>query len=328
MTWGPVLIAGAGAIGSVFAGMLAKSGEAVTMLGRKAHLDRIAREGLELSGLSGEHRVDGMELVDDPRRLEQAFGLVLCTVKSYDTATMADAIAGHVADDCLVVSVQNGLGNIETLAERLGPARVIGARVIFGAELVDSGKVRVTVFAEPVAVGPTPAINGAATAGLRFRAAALAEGLSRCGIPTRACADIMPVLWAKLLYNAALNPLGALLGLHYGALGDDPDLRAIMDDTIEEAFAVAQRANVTLPFPDAASYRQFFYQKLLPRTLNHRPSMLYDLERRGRTEIGALNGKLVELGERLGVETPNNRMLTRLIHARERMQQRSIWRAQ
>jgi 2-dehydropantoate 2-reductase len=123
----------------------------------------------------------------------------------------------------------------------------------------------------------------------------------------------------KLFYNAALNPLGALLRLHYGALAADPDLRAIMNDVIEEAFAVATRLQVTLPFKTADEYRAVFYSKLVPATFNHRPTMLYDLEQRGRTDIDEMNGKIVELAERHGLRADTNRVLTRLIHAREKM---------
>ncbi|MFZ0890245.1 MAG: ketopantoate reductase C-terminal domain-containing protein, partial [Candidatus Binataceae bacterium] len=152
----------------------------------------------------------------------------------------------------------------------------------------------------------------------------IAEMLTTAGIPTRACADIMPILWTKLLYNAALNPLGALLELHYGAIGEAPELRAIMDRVIDEAFAVARRLEVALPFADSAEYKALFYGRLIPSTYDHRPTMLGDLRRRGRTEIGALNGKLVEFADRLGLEADANRALLSLIRASERIRQLPI----
>src|SRR5271157_3878071 len=321
---GPILIAGAGALGSVFGAMLRAAGHPVTMLGRRAHLDAIAERGVELSGLFGERVARGFTLTDDPARLDGRFPIILCIVKSYDTEAVASALSSRLTDDGVIVSLQNGLGNLETLAAQFGADRVLGARVIFGAETINPGAVRVTVFAEPVAIGPAPAINGDATISLARRAKQIATMISAAGIPCEPCGDIMPILWTKVLYNAALNPLGAMLKLHYGALSDDPDLRGIMDRVIEEAFAVACRLGVAMPFADAAEYRATFYGRLLPSTYDHRPSMLLDLERRGRTEINALNGKIVELAESLGLDAGVNRTLTQLVRASERLRRRSM----
>jgi 2-dehydropantoate 2-reductase len=218
----------------------------------------------------------------------------------------------------VAVSVQNGLGNLEFLAQHLGSENVLAARVIFGAEIEQPGCVRVTVMAEPVALGPAPDLSGDAAPALAARAEQLAAMLSATGIPAQAAGDIRPWLWTKLFYNAALNPLGALLKVHYGALGADPELRRIMDAIVHEAFALAQRLEVRVPFRSAADYLSVFYDRLLPATFDHRPSMLADLEYRGRTEIGALNGRIVEMAAGMGLDAPANRMITALIAARER----------
>ncbi|MGC1398102.1 ketopantoate reductase family protein [Candidatus Binatus sp.] len=319
MTDTPILIAGAGAIGSILGGMLHDAGHDVTMLGRRAHLDAIARGGLRISGLLGERTVMGMKLADDPARLAGRFGLILCAVKSYDTESIADALAGRLNSDGVIVSMQNGLGNIESLIERFGTRRVLGARVIFGAEIPAPGSAHVTVFAQPVAIGPAPAINREDSPALAERARAIAAMLDAAGVPAAGAGDITPVIWTKLLYNIALNPLGAILRLHYGALAADADVRAIMERAIDEAFAVARAVGVALPFANADEYRKVFYEQLIPPTFDHRPTMWHDLHVRGRTEIGALNGRIVELADAFGLEAETNRMLTRLIRAAERV---------
>ncbi len=319
MTDTPILIAGAGAIGSIIGGMLRDAGHDVTLLGRRAHLEAIERGGLRISGLFGERTVTGMTLADAPAKLGRRFGLVLCAVKSYDTESIAAALADHLTDDGVVVSMQNGLGNIESLSEAFGPRRVLGARVIFGAEMPSPGRAHVTAFAQPVAIGPAPALHREDSAALATRARAIAAMLDAAGVPTVGVDDIMPVLWAKILYNVALNPLGAILQQSYGALAGDPDVRAIMDRAIDEAFAVARALGVALPFSSAAEYRKVFYEDLLPPTASHRPTMLHDLHVRGRTDIGALNGKIVELADRLGLDAETNRILTRLVRAAERV---------
>lgn len=322
----PILIAGAGAIGSVIGGLLHAAGHRVTLLGRRAHLDAIASGGLRITGLLGEHVVRGIETADDPARLRDRFAIILCTVKPYDTAEMAAALADRLADDGngIVVSLQNGLGNIEALAGRFSIARVLGGRVIFGAEVIRPGCVHVTVFADPVAIGPDPAQHRGLAAALEPRAREIAAMLSGAGVPTLAVSDIMPVIWTKLLYNVALNPLGALYEMSYGELVADPDLSAIMNDAIDEAYAVASRLGVRLPFAEAAAYRQVFYGRLIPATASHRPTMLYDLKNRGRTDIEALNGKIVEHAMRLNIAAPANTMLTRMIRAAERNRQRIL----
>ena len=319
MTDTPILIAGAGAIGSILGGMLHDAGHDVTLLGRRAHLEAIAHGGLRISGLLGDRTVAGMKLADDRARLAGRFGLILCAVKSYDTESLADALADRLTGDGVIVSMQNGLGNIETLIEKFGRQRVLGARVIFGAEITSPGSAHVTVFAQPVAIGPAPALHHEDAPGLAKRARAIAAMIDAAGVPAVSVEDIMPVLWAKLLYNVALNPLGALLQQNYGALAADPDLRPIMDRAIEEAFAVARALGVALPFSSAAEYRKVFYEELIPPTVSHRPTMLHDLHVRGRTEIGALNGRIVELADRFGLDAETNRMLTRLVRAAERV---------
>lgn len=325
MLTGPILIAGAGAVGSIIGGMLRAAGCQVALLGRPRHLEAIARRGLVIDGLFGYREVRGFELFDDLNQLrDRNFSLIVIAVKSYDTEPMASRMRALLGEDTVAVSAQNGLGNIETIAAHLGPERVLSARVIFGAEMTAAGSVRVTVVAEPVMVGPAPDLSGTAAPALERRAGEIASALTEAGIPAQAVADIRPWLWTKLFYNAALNPLGALLKTHYGALGDDPELRRIMDAIVEEAFAAAKASGVHLPYRTAADYLSVFYDRLVPVTYNHRPSMLADLEHRGRSEIGALNGKVVEIAASLGLRAEMNRTMTALIRARQRSWQHRL----
>jgi 2-dehydropantoate 2-reductase len=314
-----VLIAGAGALGLVIGGMLKAAGHRVTLLGRPLHVEAIARRGLTIDGLFGRREVGGFDCARDPQELDgRRFGLIVITVKSYDTAALVPRLAGLLAPGGAAVCMQNGLGNLEIAAAHLGAENVLGARVIFGAEIEQPGRVRVTVIAEPVAIGPDPGLSGSAASMLSGRAGQIAAALCGAGVPAEATPDIRPFLWSKLFYNAALNPLGALLKLDYGGIGADPELRRIMDSIVEEAFAVARHAGIRMPYATAADYLAVFYSRLLPATRSHRPSMLADLERRGRTEIGALNGRIVEMAAAADLAAPVNRMITALVRARER----------
>ena len=173
------------------------------------------------------------------------------------------------------------------------------------------------MIADPTAVGAHARRDGFAARDQHARA--WAERFDRAGVPAIYTDQLTAMLWGKVLYSAALNPLGALLGVHYGALTEHADSRAIMDAAIEEAFAVAAAESVTLAWPSAAAYRDEFYHRLVPVTYDHRSSMLQDLERGRRTEIDAITGEVWRRGQRHGIVTPVNEMLTRLIHLAERV---------
>jgi 2-dehydropantoate 2-reductase len=309
-----ILIAGAGALGSVFGGLLRQRGHDVTLLGRAEHVEAIRRHGLHIDGIWGEHRAEGLACASEGSQLQGPFDAALVCVKSYDTGAVADAIAPLLAADAVVLSLQNGLGNVEALEERFGAGRVLGARVIFGATLLAPGRARVTVYAEPVLVGPWSAgADDPRHAAARDWAARFAA----CGIPSEATDRLPAALWAKVFYNAALNPLGALLGVHYGALPERPEVRAAMDRVIDEAFAVAVAEGVALPWADADAYRAVFYDRLVPSTRDHRSSMLQDLERGRPTEVDAINGAIWHRAAARSMSTPYNETLTRLVHSRE-----------
>ena len=156
-----ILIAGAGALGSVVGGLLAAAGWPVTLLGRPAHMEAIGASGLAIDGLFGTHRIRGLGCATDPAQLGGPYVAVFMTVKAYDTAAMAAAVAPHLARDGFLLSLQNGLGNVEAAERALGAARVLGARVIFGSELVAPGHARVTVYADPVLIGSPDQIGRA-----------------------------------------------------------------------------------------------------------------------------------------------------------------------
>jgi 2-dehydropantoate 2-reductase len=310
-----VLVAGAGAVGSVVGGLLAAAGHRVTLLGRPAHLAAIGAEGLVIEGLWGEHHVSGLALATTAAEVTGRFDAVLLTVKSFDTAATLGVVRDFVDPGGCVISLQNGLGNVEQVAAAVGDDRALGARVIFGAVLPAPGVARVTVFADPIALGAAVAGNAAA----ENTARAWVERFAAAGVPTEHTPDVQAHLWTKIFYNAALNPLGALLGLPYGALAADEDGRGIMDAIVDECFAVADARGVVPLVATADAYREVFYGRLVPSTAHHRSSMLQDLERGRPTEIEAINGCIWRYGREAGIPTPVNATMTRLVRFRERI---------
>jgi len=301
------LIMGAGALGTVFGGLLQQAGHAVAFLGRGDHFQRLTTTGGLIDGIWGEHR---LAPVARPRPGD-LYDVVFLTIKSFDTAAALRQAAGLAAPDGLVVSLQNGLGNIEIIAQECGARRTIGGRVIFGAQVAEPGRVTVTVYADPVLLGAvdpgTPAT----------KLALVAQHLNEAGIPTQVVADIIPQIWGKALYNCALNPLGAILGVPYGALGDHPETRDLMRLIIEEIYRVAEVKRVDLPIPRPDDYFRHFLENLVPPTAAHWPSMWQDLQAGRPTEIEALNGAICRYGREVGVPTPYNDAVTRLVRFRQ-----------
>lgn len=307
-----VVVAGAGAVGSVFGGLLAARGHEVLLAGRDPHMAAIARDGLRVHGIFGE-TISRPAVTTDLAAAASAADLVLVAVKSHATAAVADTLARWSPRPQLVVSLQNGLGNVEVLGAALGDGRVLGARVIFGAVVTRPGEVLVTVNARPVAIGPLRA-DARATA----RAGAVAALVADAGIPCEAVAATEPLLWEKALYNCGLNPIGALHGLTYGEVAAEPARRAELDAAIREGFAVARASGIGLPWPDAGAFLRHFHGNLLPPTAAHRSSMSQDLAAGRPTEIEAICGAIARAGARAGVATPVNDRLVAAIHAAER----------
>jgi 2-dehydropantoate 2-reductase len=309
-----ILVAGCGAIGSIFGCLLREAGHSVALLGRESHLNAIRTGGLRLDGIWGDHYADGFELATQTTELSGVYDLVLISVKAYDTESMARDICPVVDRDGLAVSLQNGLGNIETLAQIFGAERSLGANVLVGAIIPEAARVTVTVQAAPVIIGPLEVSDCVVLERIHY----WIKAFKRANIPCEHTVRILSYLWAKMFYNAPLNALGALLRVHYGALGDAAELRQIMDRLVDEAFLVAKTNGVELLWNTVEDYRELFYRHLVPSTYNHQSSMLQDLQRGRRTEIDAINGAIWRHGERLGVPTPFNEIMTRLIWERER----------
>jgi 2-dehydropantoate 2-reductase len=311
---GKILVAGSGAIGSVFGCLLRKAGHEVTLLGRDWHLKAIRARGLRMDGIWGDHLAEGFDLQNRASDLTEVYDLILVAVKSYDTESIVPKVASRLKPDGIAVSLQNGLGNVETLAETFTPLRSLGASILVGARIPEPGRVRVTVQAAPVIIGPLDPASGSSMEKSRLWAAIF----DQAGIPCQVTDQILSYIWAKVFYNAPLNALGALLQVHYGALGEEPELKSIMNRIIDEAFRVADKKGVKLLWESVEEYQELFYNELLPATFDHQSSMLQDLERCKATEINAINGRVWRYGEEFGFRTPYNEVMTRLIWGREK----------
>jgi 2-dehydropantoate 2-reductase len=314
-----VLVMGAGAVGSAVGGFLAEGGHRVSLVGRDPHMAAIREMGLRIEGIWGEHLIRGLHTFTGAGDVPQErFDLVLITTKSYDTGEAARHVLPLLSEDTLVISLQNGLGNVETISQIVGDHRAVGGRLIFGIKIPEAGRVEITVYADKVMLG-SPSHKVALA-----RLEAIAGAFTQAGIPTEATLEIEQFIWGKVFYNCCLNPLSALLGVTYGELSEHPETRQIMTSVIEEIFAVAGAKGVALAWRSPLEYQRILFGRLIPDTYAHHASMLQDVTRGKRTEIDSLNGAIARLGEDTGIPTPVNLMLTQLIKVKERIGKRHI----
>lgn len=309
-----ILVFGAGALGCVVGGFMKKAGHEVVLIGRTDVVEAIRHEGLNISGIWGNHYIPDIPIFTEvSTEWKGQFDLILISVKSYDTEQAVQSILPIVSDNTLVCSYQNGLGNVEKIAEFVGMERTIPSRVIFGSRVLKPGFVQVTVIAEPTALGRMD--NGPDETTVRE----IAEWMNKAGIPTIYTENIEGLIWAKVAYNSALNPLSALLDVPYGKLMDTEETQMIMKQVIYELYAVANAKKVPMIIPTPEEYVQHLFYKLIPPTAEHYASMREDLKQGKRTEIDALNGAIVKIGKELQINCPVNLLLTSLIKAREKL---------
>ena len=317
-----VAIIGAGAVGLGLGSCLLRSDAGVHFLVRNPEAaGQLLRHGLERTGLFGDARATpgSFEVGSSMERLA-GWGpdtILVCT-----KATSSDQVAAALArvwqkfeEPPILVLCQNGWGNAECFAARLPREQVFNARVITGFRRSESWKVEITVHAEPIRIGSLYGRDPETIA-------ALCKAIAAGGLPCEPSTAIERDLLAKLLYNCALNPLAALRGVPYGAVGDTQTGRALCEAVVGEIFAVLQEAGLATHWSSPDAYLEFFYRELLPPTRQHESSMLQDLRMGRCTEIDALCGAVVELGASAGVVTPVNAALATLIRAIETPERR------
>lgn len=312
----PIVVAGAGAIGCFVGGMLAASGRRVALLVRPRVKTEIERFGLRLTDFDGSEKRLGagqLALSEDPAIFHSA-GIVLVTVKSADTAAVADQIAQHAPRDAVIVSLQNGIGNVAVLRERLGGRRVLAGMVPFNVIAMDEGRFHRSTSGD-IHVGEDPENTAAA--------------LSVAGLTVRTSGDITGVQWGKLIINLN-NALSALSDLPLAAQLANRDWRRLFADQMAEGLAALNAACITpvsatpipmgwtpalLRLPDA------IFNVILGRTMKIDPearsSMWQDLKQGRKTEIDYLQGAVIALAEQNGVDVPLMRRIVALIKQAE-----------
>ena len=297
-------VVGAGAVGSFFGAMLARAGHPVTLIGRAAHVQAIARDGLRLA-MAG--RVETVPIgasceIDAVRSAD----LVLFCVKSTDSDATARAMAAHLGDDAIVLSLQNGVENAKAIARHVRQT-VVPAVVYVATAMPEPGLVAhhgrgdLVIGAMHTAAAPDPEMPGLLQS--------IVDLFASAGVPVRISPDVTAELWSKLMVNCAYNAVSALAQASYGSLSALGEVRALQETVVREVVAVAMADGVNLPLaPSLEAMRRI--AGAMPAQLS---STAQDVARGKPSEIDHLNGFVARRGHELGVPTPANQALHALV---------------
>ncbi len=294
-----ILIVGAGALGGLYGSLLARAGNEVIVLARGAVLTTLRADGLTLeSARFGSFSIP-VAVVDDPADAGDV-DLIFFAVKAYDLESTARQIAPLAGEGVTVVTVQNGIEHPRKLAEIFGDAAVLPGVVIVSATVRSPGTVTHVGGPALIQLGDTGTPNP-------DRLERIATVFRDAGVPVETYADLWPKLWFKFGLIAAMSGVTALTRLKLATIFSTPETRQLYHDTIDEVVAVARASGVDLPDSTTeTAIATIEHMNPLPEY----GSMAYDLLAGRRIEVDTLNGSVVRLGERFGVPTPINRVIT------------------
>jgi len=301
-----VVILGAGAMGSLFGGLLAEGGLRVTLLDPwQEHIDKIRQDGLQMVGFGGDRYIP-IGATTNPDEIETAdYVFVQCKANFNAAAAASIQHLFREGTDTIAISFQNGLGNEEELAEYFGTDRVLGGLTAQGANIEAPGVVR--NHAE------LPSYIGEMSGGDSDRVRQLATLLSAAGLPTETSTKIREDIWRKLMANIAISAVSGITGLNIGQIFNQHLADDVSYAALDEAVAVANAVGVQL---NAEGSREILDKIAGPNgTPGNKSSLRVDIENERPCEIDYINGAVVKLARQHNIPVPVNETLVKLVHA-------------
>lgn len=306
-----ICVLGAGALGCAIGGVLTEAGNEVWLVNRgQAHVDAMKQHGLVMRD-KGLDRVVPVRATTDCREVAASGGpvdLIIVLVKSFHTRAAIEAALPIVGEHTAVMSLQNGLGHEDTLAEVVGRSRVLAGKTYAGGVMLAPGYIIAGTQGKETHIGE---LDG----GITERVSRIADTFNRAGLTTTVSPNIMGTMWDKLLVNVATGALSGITGLPYGALYQVPEVEACAVAAVAEAMAVARASGIELSVTDP---RQPWVMAAADLPPEFKASMLQSLEKGSVTEIDYINGAVVRQGAKVGVPTPVNQALVACIKGIER----------
>lgn len=299
-----IAIIGAGAMGSLFGSMLSPVSDVYLIDPFEEHVRVINEKGLTVERTGEPPKTFRLYATTDASSIESGIDLAVIFTKSYKTREAAQTARPLLHENSLVLTLQNGLGNLDVIADEVGKNRAIAGVTSHGGTLVGPGHVRhagkgptYIAAASPDTPSLTPLIK-------TFQAA---------GIDTELSDNLDTLIWGKLIINVGINALAAIMRVPNGILGITPECEKIMSQAVAEAVAVAEALNIELPYPNPLEQVKIVCEK----TAENHASMLQDIIRGARTEVGVINQAVVKKAEEAGLAAPCNRFLCEIIEALE-----------
>ncbi len=306
-----IVVVGPGAIGTLLAAYLAKGTDDVWLLDKDSNRAKQLNEsGIKVEGVSGSWQAK-VKVSSESSEIGTSDFIIVC-VKAYDTQKVLKPIESLAGKDSLILTLQNGIGNIEIISEAFSPQIVAGGTTNMGATLQDIGRVRHAGLGETI----LGRLDGKITIGLRQ----LREIFNKVGLVTRISRDIEGLLWSKLIINVGINALTAITGLNNGRLIEYEGTHKIMKDAVTEAVKVTKRKRIKLIFDDPLGK----VESVCEATAKNVSSMLQDVLKEKKTEIDFINGVIIRQAQSLGISTPVNQVLYELVKTIESSYERKV----
>lgn len=311
-----ILVIGSGAVGIGLAASMLSQDANISIYARGETAKAIKENGIKRTGLFAHYSFgsDGVNVYENYEEIpENTFDYVFITSKTTandDISRKLNEYRDILKNKFKIIIFQNGFGNDEAYLRFFGKDEVFSARVITGFTRPERHISEVTVYTEPILIG---SLQKQDPSDLQT----IADMITSSGINCEITYEIDKYLWAKMLYNCALNPLGTILDVNYGKLTENEYSKEIMDSIIEEIFNVIDASEYETLWSSSDEYKDIFYSKLVPDTYEHYSSTHQDIQRKIRTEIDSLNGKVIELGEINNVDVSTNKIIYNLIKSIE-----------
>ena len=298
-----IVIVGAGAIGSLFGALLAKK-NTVVLVGRTPHINAIRCNGLNITGKT--HLRVKLPAVESIKDVSISANLIILTVKSYDTETAIKQIIPMIQEETMILSLQNGLDNIEKMKHIIDKDRILASVTTHGAILMHPGVVRHT--------GRGRTILGVLDDSQSKQLENIVNLFNEVGIETQASNEIMKEIWAKAIINSSINPLTAFFDCKNGYLLENPLLEKTVENICEESTCIAQAEGISLDDIEMIQRTK----EVIRDTANNHSSMQQSVSQGKKTEIDSINGKLITIGKKHRIDTPLNKILVELVTSSKR----------
>lgn len=309
-----ILIIGAGGVGIGLASSVASQGADIAIYARGETANAIKENGIKRCGLFKHYEIKNIPVYETYDEIpKDTFDYIFICSKTTANTDIAKNLNDHrdiFKSDTRTIIFQNGFGNDDAYLKYFTKKQVFCARVITGFTRPERHISEVTVYTEPILLG---SLQGEDPKILEE----IADLITASGINCKTTGEVDKYLWAKMLYNCTLNPLGAILDVTYGKLTENPYTLELMNSIIDEIFNVIKASPYETLWETSDEYKDIFYSKLVPDTYNHYSSTHQDIKRKIKTEIDTLNGKVIELGDKYNIDTNTNKIIYDLIKAIE-----------